>query len=73
MTAAADVGAHHGGSHPFLVDEFVRSIVDGRPPLVDVRRSAAWTAPGIAAHASAMADGAAVEIPDYTAPLTPAP
>ncbi len=59
------MGADHGGSHPFLVDEFVRSVVDGRPPLVDARRAAAWTAPGICAHASALAEGATVRVPDY--------
>lgn len=67
MSAEAEVDAQHGGSHPFLVDEFVRSVVDARPPLIDARRSAAWTAPGIAAHASALAGGAATPVPDYTA------
>ncbi|HLU57442.1 MAG TPA: Gfo/Idh/MocA family oxidoreductase [Pseudonocardia sp.] len=65
MPAAVEVGADHGGSHPFLVDEFVRSIVEGRAPLIDARRAAAWTAPGICAHASALADGASVPVPDY--------
>lgn len=65
MPAEVGVGADHGGSHPFLVDEFVRSVVDGRPPLVDARRAAAWTAPGICAHASALAEGATVKVPDY--------
>jgi predicted dehydrogenase len=57
--------AHHGGSHPFLVDEFVSSIVEQRSPLVDARRSASWTAPGICAHQSAMNGGAEVEVPEY--------
>lgn len=62
MTAAVEVGAHHGGSHPFLVDDFVRSVVDGRRPLVDLERAAAFTAPGIAAHRSALAGGATVAV-----------
>lgn len=65
MPGEVRVGADHGGSHPFLVDEFVRSVVDARPPLIDDRRAAAWTAPGICAHASAMTGGAAVQVPDY--------
>jgi predicted dehydrogenase len=65
MPGEVRVGADHGGSHPFLVDEFVRSIVDGREPLVGARRAAAWTAPGICAHASALADGATTQVPDY--------
>lgn len=62
------VGAHHGGSHPFLVHEFVSSIIENRAPLIDAYRSAQWTAPGICAHQSALAGGAAVAVPQYLAP-----
>lgn len=65
MPAPARVGAHHGGSHPFLVHEFVSSIVEGRTPYVDAHRSANWTAPGICAHQSALAGGATVAVPLY--------
>lgn len=65
MPSPARVEAHHGGSHPFLVHEFVSSIVEGRPPLIDAYRSAAWTAPGICAHQSALASGAEVAVPAY--------
>ena len=65
MTAPVRVGADHGGSHPYLVDEFVRSVVDGRPPQIDHLRSAAWTAPGICAHESALGGGRRVAVPDY--------
>lgn len=58
-------GGGHSGSHPHLVHEFVRSIVEGRPPAIDAFTAADWTAPGIAAHQSAMADGAAVFVPDF--------
>jgi predicted dehydrogenase len=68
MPAPARVGAHHGGSHPFLVHEFVTSIVEERPPLVDARRSAQWTAPGICAHQSALDGGSEVTVPTYGAP-----
>jgi len=67
MSEPVDVGAHHGGSHPFLVHEFISSIVEGREPLVGALRAAAWTAPGICAHESALAGGTAVAVPDYLA------
>lgn len=54
----------HGGSHPHLVHEFVRCIVEGRPPAIDARTAADWTAPGICAHASALQEGAWVTIPE---------
>ncbi len=58
-------GGGHGGSHPHLVHEFVRSIVEGRLPAIDAVTAADWTAAGICAHQSAMADGAAVDIPRF--------
>lgn len=65
MTAPAAVNAQHGGSHPHLVAEFVASIVEGRPARIDAPRSAAWTAPGICAHESALAGGKTVHVPHY--------
>lgn len=65
MPASASVGAAHGGSHPFLAHEFVRSIVEDRPPLVDAHVAARWTAPGICAHQSALAGGKAAQVPAY--------
>lgn len=65
MPDAVRIGADHGGSHPFLVDEFVRSIIDGRRPLIDARTAARWTAPGICAHQSALAGGVDSSVPDY--------
>ena len=55
----------HGGSHPHLIHEFVRSILEGRSPLVDEVRAADFTAPGICAHESALQGGAAVEVPSF--------
>ncbi len=57
----------HGGSHPHLAHEFVRSIVEGRPPAIDAATSAEWTAPGICAHESALRGGEPVLIPDFKA------
>jgi predicted dehydrogenase len=57
----------HGGSHPHLVHEFVSSILESRPPAIDARTAAQWTAPGIVAHASALAGGQQLAVPDFGA------
>jgi predicted dehydrogenase len=57
-------GGHHG-SHPHMVHEFVRSMVEGRKPWIDEITAANWTAAGICAHESAMKGGAAVEVPSF--------
>lgn len=64
------VPAHHGGSHPHLVDEFISSITEGRSPAIDASMSSRWNLPGILAHDSAVAGGTLTEIPqlDVTAP-----
>jgi len=56
-------GSGHGGSHPHLAHEFLRSIVEERPPLVDAVTAANWTSVGICAHQSAMAGGVRVDLP----------
>lgn len=57
-------GGHHG-SHPHLVHEFVRSIVENRKPIIDAITAANWTAAGISAHSSAMNAGKEVSIPAF--------
>ncbi len=54
----------HGGSHAFLTHEFIRAVAEDRHPSVNVWEAAAYTAPGIVAHASALADGESRKIPD---------
>ena len=58
-------GGGHGGSHPHLVHEFVRSIVEERHPDLDEIMGAYWTATGICAHESAMRGGVIIDIPDF--------
>ncbi len=60
-----DQGGGHHGSHPHMVHEFVRSIVEGRKPWSDAVTAANWTAAGICAHQSAMQGGETVEIPRF--------
>ena len=57
--------AGHHGSHPHLVHEFVRAIVEGRKPAVDVITAANWTVAGLCAHNSAMRGGEGVNIPQF--------
>jgi hypothetical protein len=60
-----DAEATHGNSHPRLAHEFIRSIVEGRPPAIDAVKAANWCAVGICAHASAMQGGQVVEVPRF--------
>ena len=57
----------HGGSHPHLAHEFVRSIIEARPPFINARTAANWCAPGICANESSLQNGAPVEVPDFKA------
>ena len=57
-------GAHHG-SHPHLVHEFVRSIIELRKPAIDAQTAANWSAAGICAHQSAMSGSIAVDVPTF--------
>ncbi len=58
-------GVGHGGSHPHLVHEFLRSIVEGREPAINAIKSATITSAGICAHQSAMNNAQPVLIPDF--------
>lgn len=55
----------HGGSHPHLAHEFVRSVVEGRRSAIDAGAAADWTAAGICANDSALQEGALVAIPAF--------
>lgn len=57
-------GGHHG-SHPHMVNEFVKSIIEDREPMIDVFKAADWTAAGICGHESAMQNGREIIIPDF--------
>lgn len=55
----------HGGSHTFITNEFINSIVEDRRPEVDVYEAIAYTLPGIIAHQSAVRGGEPMKIKDY--------
>jgi len=59
-----DAGGH-GGSHGYLMNEFVMSILENRKPLVDIAWSLNMTVSGIVAHQSALKDGELMKIPQY--------
>jgi len=55
----------HGGSHGYLMNEFVCSILQKRKPLVDIATALNLTVPGIVAHQSAVKDGELLKIRQY--------
>jgi len=55
----------HGGSHGYLTDEFITSILQDREPLVNIYAALAMTVPGIVAHQSALKSGETLKVPQY--------
>jgi predicted dehydrogenase len=55
----------HGGSHGYLMNEFVTAILQDRKPLVDIAMALNLTVPGIVAHQSALKGGELRKIPQY--------
>ncbi len=55
----------HGGSHGYLMSEFVEAILLDRTPLIDVAQSLNMTVSGIVAHQSALKGGELMKIPQY--------
>ena len=59
-------GSGHGGSHPHMAHEFIRSIVEKLDPFPNALQSANYTAAGLCAHDSAQRNGERVLIPDFS-------
>lgn len=55
----------HGGSHGYLMNEFVLSILEKRKPMVDVAMALNMTVGGIVAHQSAMKGGELLKVPQF--------
>ncbi len=64
----AGIYGGHGGSHAYLVDEFVRAIAAGRRPAIHAWTAARLFVPGVIAHQSALRDGELLKIPDFGEP-----
>ncbi|HBN97529.1 MAG TPA: oxidoreductase [Firmicutes bacterium] len=58
-------GVGHGGSHPHLVHQFLKAIVNGTKAEVNEVVAATITAAGICAQESAMNGSKRIEIPDF--------
>lgn len=55
----------HGGSHPYLVHEFVDAVAAGRQPAVNAWEAARYMAMGATAHKSALRGGETLDVPDW--------
>ncbi|MCC7490804.1 MAG: Gfo/Idh/MocA family oxidoreductase [Fimbriimonadaceae bacterium] len=64
---AADKGGH-GGSHAYLVHEFVECVRTGRLPRPNIWQAVRCCAPGHVAHESALRDGERLPVPDWGDP-----
>jgi hypothetical protein len=64
QSLAANLGGH-GGSHAYLVHEFVDACVNQRTPKVNVWEAVRYVAAGVMAHRSALKDGELLKVPDW--------
>jgi hypothetical protein len=55
----------HGGSHAYLVHEFVDAVAHDRRPAISIYDAVRYMAMGVAAHQSALRDGETLEVPDW--------
>lgn len=55
----------HGGSHGYLMHDFVTAILQDRTPLVDISQALNMTVAGIVAHQSAVKGGELLKMPQY--------
>ena len=65
VSRTSEVYGGHGGSHPYLVHEFVEAVAQERQPAIDVWSAVRFMAAGVIAHKSAMKDGEIMSIPDW--------
>lgn len=66
--ADKDVYGGHGGSHAYLVNEFVEALAHARQPTVNAWQAARYFVPGILAHESAKRGGELLKVPDWGDP-----
>jgi len=55
----------HGGSHAYLVHEFVDAVAHDRVPAINAWEAVRYFAPGVMAHKSALRDGELLDVPDW--------
>ncbi|MCD6351238.1 MAG: Gfo/Idh/MocA family oxidoreductase [Armatimonadetes bacterium] len=64
----AGVYGGHGGSHAYLVHEFVSAVAEDHLPAINIWEAVKYMAMGVMAHKSALAEGEILEIPDWGDP-----
>ena len=57
--------AGHGGGDFFLVEDFVKAILNNTKPDIDVYQACEWTAVGLLSELSVMNGGRAIDMPDF--------
>jgi hypothetical protein len=65
ISGRSDFYGGHGGSHAYLVHEFVEAVAGDRHPSVNVWEAVRYMAAGVVAHQSALRDGELLEVPDW--------
>ena len=64
-TTSDFVPTGHGGSHPYLVHEFVDAVANERMPVINIWEAVRYMAMGVMAHKSALKDGETLDVPDW--------
>jgi hypothetical protein len=64
-SGSSDFYGGHGGSHAYLVHEFVDAIAHLRTPAINVWEAVRYMAAGVMAHKSALQDGELLPVPDW--------
>ena len=59
--------AGHGGGDYFVAREFLRAVLDGKHPPIDVYRAMDYTVPGLISEQSILMGGAPLPVPDLRA------
>jgi predicted dehydrogenase len=65
VSQTSDYYGGHGGSHAYMVHEFVDAIAHDRHPEINVWEAVRYMAAGAVAHQSALRDGEILAVPDW--------
>lgn len=65
VSPKSDLYGGHGGSHAYLVHEFVEAIAQERMPEINAWEAVRYMAAGVMAHKSALHDGEPLDVPDW--------
>jgi predicted dehydrogenase len=65
VSKTSDFYGGHGGSHAYLVHEFVDAIAHERTPAINAWEAVRYMAAGVMAHQSALRDGEVLDVPDW--------